>query len=81
MEMKIYKFDFGNEVKYFMPYATSDGIKLRGIVFGKVGFDNKQSFVSFVAEYSNEFVDSKPVVGTISVTEFVNFLMGKVENR
>ena len=78
--MKIYKFDFGDEVQYFIPFAHN-GIKHRGIVFCKVGFDNAQPFISFVAEYSDEFVDSNPVVGTISVTEFVNFLMGKVENR
>ena len=78
-EYQIHKLDFKDEVQYFIPYSKC-GIKYRGIAFGKVGFDNEQSFISFVAEYSPKYIDSTPVVGTLSAGKLVDFLISNVKD-
>lgn len=75
-EFQIHKLDFGNEVQYFIPYGSCD-IKCRGIIFAKAGFDNKQPFISFDAEYCPKFIDGAPVVATVSTNELVDFLISK----
>ena len=77
-EFQIHKLDFGNEIQYFIPYGPgTSGNARRGLVFAKVGFDNKQPFIAFGAEYCPKFIDGAPVVATVSTGELVDFLISK----
>ena len=77
-EFQIHKLDFGNEIQYFIPYgAGTSGVTRRGLVFAKVGFDNKQPFISFDVEYRQKFIGGVPVVATVSTGELVDFLISK----